>query len=73
MATDLTVQEVILAMEGNGNVNLIDQLMLRKAIELLRRSDDPALKPCINLSAKTFGSAQHLEDLMAQLRPLPQP
>jgi EAL domain-containing protein (putative c-di-GMP-specific phosphodiesterase class I) len=73
MDPDLTVQEVILSLERNGNVHLIDQLMLRKAIELLRRSDDPTQKLGINLSAKTFGSAQHLEDLMAQLRSLPEP
>jgi len=36
MAHDLTVQEVILSLERNNNVHLIDQLMLRKAIELLR-------------------------------------
>jgi EAL domain-containing protein (putative c-di-GMP-specific phosphodiesterase class I) len=69
----LTVQEVILSLERNNNVHLIDQLMLRKAIELLRRSSDPALKLGINLSAMTFGSHEHFDELMAQLRTLPEP
>ena len=69
----LTVQEVILSLERNSNVHLIDQLMLRKAIELLRRSSDPELRLGINLSAMTFGSRQHVEELMAQLRTLPEP
>ena len=69
----LTVQEVILSLERNNNVHLIDQLMLRKAIDLLRRTSDPQLRLGINLSAITFGSRQHVEELMAQLRTLPEP
>ena len=73
MDQHLTVQEVILSLERNNNVHLIDQLMLRKAIDHLRRNTDPSHRLGINLSAVTFGSRPHFEELMAQLRALPEP
>ena len=73
MEHDLTVQEVILSLERNNNVHLIDQLMLRKAIELLRANPDPERRLGINLSAVSFGMAEHFDELTAQLRSLPEP
>ena len=73
MEHDLTVQEVILSLERNNNVHLIDQLMLRKAIELLRANPDPERRVGINLSAISFGMAEHFDELTAQLRSLPEP
>lgn len=72
MDQSLTVQEVILSLERNNNIHLIDQLMLRKAIELLRRRGDSSEKLGINLSAVTFCSGQHFEEIKAQLRSLPE-
>ncbi|MEY4360422.1 MAG: hypothetical protein RLZZ631_1908 [Cyanobacteriota bacterium] len=67
----ITVQELVLALERNNNVHLLDQLMLRRAIALLR--DDPD-RPGIgvNISALSFAQEQHLQQLLAQLRPLPE-
>ncbi|MFM7652767.1 MAG: EAL domain-containing protein [Vulcanococcus sp.] len=73
MEHDLTVQEVILSLERNNNVHLIDQLMLRKAIELLRANPDPERRLGINLSAVSFGMTEHFDELTAQLRSLPEP
>ncbi|MFM7314427.1 MAG: EAL domain-containing protein [Cyanobium sp.] len=73
MEHDLTVQEVILSLERNNNVHLIDQLMLRKAIELLRANPDPEGRLGINLSAISFGMAEHFDEITAQLRSLPEP
>ena len=70
---DLTVQEVILSLERNNNVHLIDQLMLRKAIELLRADPNPQRRLGINLSAISFGMTKHFDELTAQLRTLPEP
>ena len=69
----MTVQEVILSLERSSNVHLIDQLMLRKAIELLRATRDPEQTLGINLSTVSFGSRAHFESLLAQLRALPEP
>jgi EAL domain-containing protein (putative c-di-GMP-specific phosphodiesterase class I) len=73
MEHNLTVQEVILSLERNHNVHLIDQLMLRKAIELLHAHPDPQQRLGINLSAISFGMSEHFEALTAQLRSLPEP
>jgi EAL domain-containing protein (putative c-di-GMP-specific phosphodiesterase class I) len=64
---------VILSLERNNNVHLIDQLMLRKAIELLRANPDTERRLGINLSAVSFGMAEHFDELTAQLRCLPEP
>lgn len=72
MQDGLTIQEVILSLERNDNIHLIDQLMLRKAIELLRENRASGQRLGINLSAITFCSGQHFEDLLAQLRGLPE-
>ena len=72
MEHNLTVQEVILSLERNNNVHLIDQLMLRKAIELLLVSPDPEQRLGINLSAISFGRTEHFDELTATLRSLPE-
>ena len=73
MENDLTVQEVILSLERNSNVHLIDQLMLRKAIELLHAHPDPGHHLGINLSAISFGKTEHFEELTTQLCALAEP
>lgn len=73
MEHELTVQEVILSLERSGNVHLVDQLMLRQAIELLRADPDPLRRLGVNLSAISLGMEEHFEALTALLRSQPEP
>ena len=67
----ISVQELVLALERNNNIHLLDQLMLRRAIALLRESDDATQQLGVNISAVSFGSDKHIKALFAQLRSLP--
>jgi len=68
----ISVQELVLALERNQNIHLLDQLMLRRAIALLHEPEYADQRLGVNISAVSFGSDQHIQALVAQLRSLPE-
>ncbi|MBW0168152.1 MAG: EAL domain-containing protein [Vulcanococcus sp.] len=68
----ISVQELVLALERNQNIHLLDQLMVRRAIALLREPEHSDQGLGVNISAVSFGSDQHIKALFAQLRSLPE-
>jgi len=68
----ISVQELVLALERNQNIHLLDQLMLRRAIALLREPEHADQALGVNISAVSFGSDRHIKALFAQLRALPE-
>ena len=68
----ISVQELVLALERNNNIHLLDQLMLRRAISLLREENTPEQRLGVNISALSFSAEKHLQTLLAQLRSLPE-
>ena len=71
MEGSISVQELVLALERNNNIHLLDQLMLRRAIALLREPEGTHQQLGVNISAVSFGSEKHIKALFAQLRFLP--
>ena len=72
LVPNLSIQELILSLERHHNVHRVDQLMLAKAAQLLQGSHDHDMSVAINLSARTFSSDQHFQNMLARLRSLPQ-
>ncbi len=68
----ITVQELVLALERNNNIHLLDQLMVRRAISLLRSGDPNQQRLGVNISALSFTAEKPLQALFAQLRSLPE-
>ena len=68
----ITVQELVLALERNNNIHVLDQLMVRQAISLLRSTDPNQQRLGVNLSALSFTAEKPLQALFAQLRSLPE-
>jgi EAL domain-containing protein (putative c-di-GMP-specific phosphodiesterase class I) len=68
----ISVQELVLALERNQNIHLLDQLMVRRAIAVLREPEHTDQGLGVNISAVSFGSDQHIQALFAQLRSLPE-
>lgn len=66
----ITVQELVLALERNNNIHLLDQLMVRRAISLLRSGDPNQQRLGVNISALSFTAEKPLQALFAQLRSL---
>ena len=68
----ITVQELVLALERNNNIHLLDQLMVRRAISLLRSTEPNPQRLGVNISALSFTAEKSLQALFAQLRSLPE-
>jgi len=72
LESSISVQELVLALERNNNVHLLDQLMLRRAIALLREPQGHQQQLGVNISAVSFGSELHLQAMVALVRTLPE-
>lgn len=72
LESSISVQELVLALERNNNVHLLDQLMLRRAIALLREPQRQEQLLGVNISAVSFGSELHLQPMVDLLRALPE-
>lgn len=70
LESSISVQELVLALERNNNVHLLDQLMLGRAIALLREPQEHQQQLGVNISAVSFGSELHLQAMVDLVRAL---